>query len=313
MKVLFVDTVHRYLEDKLREHGFDISYFESQSKTEFISIASRFDGFIIRSKFILDKEVLDHCKGLKFIARAGAGMENIDLAYAEKLGIICFNSPEGNRDAVGEHALGMLLMLMNHLKRADREVRDGIWLRGENRGHEIMGKTVGIIGYGNTGSKFAKKLSGLECKILVYDKYKVNINDPYVQQVEIEDIYQQSDILSLHVPLTEETFYMANKDFFSRFNKSIYLINTSRGRNLHTADLVDSLKSGKVIGACLDVLEYESASFEQMNIDQVPAPIKYLLKADNVILTPHIAGWTHESNYKMSYFLAEKILHHFHA
>lgn len=308
MKILFVDTVHDYLEEKLIESGFDISHFTSTDKNEFKSIAGNFDGFIIRSKFLLDKELLDYCKQLKFIARAGAGMENIDVVYAEQLGIKCFNSPEGNRDAVGEHALGMLLMLMNRLKKADAEVREGIWLRAENRGHEIMGKTVGVIGYGNTGSKFAKKLSGFECEILVYDKYKNGINDPHVKQVEMEEIFEKADILSLHIPLTDETTYLVNEQFLNQFHKPIYLINTSRGKNLQTAHLVKALENKRLLGACLDVLEYESASFEDMNANEIPAPMQYLIKADNVILTPHIGGWTHESNYKMSYYLAEKIL-----
>lgn len=311
MKVLFVDTVHPYLEEKLKEKGFSTFHFTSTNKNEFISQVGMYDGLVIRSKFLLDKELLDYCTNVKFIARAGAGMENIDIAYAEKKGIRCFNSPEGNRDAVGEHALGMLLMLLNHLKKADGEVRQGVWIRAENRGHEIMGKTVGLIGFGNTGSKFAKKLSGFECEILVYDKYKKNISAPYVKQVEMEEIFEKSDILSLHVPLTEDTRYLVNQDFISRFKKPIYLINTSRGKNLNTTDLVEALKSKKVAGACLDVSEYESLSFENMDSTQLPLPFQYLVKAENVVLTPHIAGWTHESNYKMSFYLAQKILKEF--
>jgi D-3-phosphoglycerate dehydrogenase len=311
MKILFIDTVHPYLEEKLREKGFEISHFTSVDKNELIAMAGNYEGFIIRSKFLLDKEILDHCKKLRFIARAGAGMENIDVAYAEKLGIKCINSPEGNRDAVGEHAMGMLLMLLNHLKKADTEVREGIWLRAENRGYEIMGKTIGLIGYGNTGSKFAKKLSGFECKILVYDKYKKSISDPFVQQVEMEEIFEKADIVSLHVPLTEETYYLVNEKWIDQFRKPIWLINTSRGKNLDTAGVVEALQSKKVLGACLDVSEYEALSFETMHSPEIPAPMQYLLQAENVILSPHIAGWTHESNYKMSYYLAEKILAEF--
>jgi D-3-phosphoglycerate dehydrogenase / 2-oxoglutarate reductase len=315
MKVLFVDTVHPYLEEKLKEKGFQTFHFNSTDKKEFISVAGDYEGLVIRSKFLLDKEILDHCKNLQFIARAGAGMESIDVAYAESLGIKCINSPEGNRDAVGEHAMGMLLMLLNHLKKADAEVRNGIWIRAENRGHEIMGKTVGLIGYGNTGSKFAKKLSGFECEILVYDKYKKNISDPYVKQVEMKEIFEKTDILSLHIPLTEETMYLVDKGFIHQFKKPIYIINTSRGKNLRKADLVEALKTKKVLGACLDVSEYESISFENlpagntgMDSASLPEAFQYLIKAENVVLTPHIAGWTHESNYKMSYYLAEKIL-----
>jgi D-3-phosphoglycerate dehydrogenase len=311
MKVLFVDTVHIYLEEKLREAGFDIEHFSSTNRTEFMQVAGNYQGFIIRSKFKLDKEILDHCHQLKFIARAGAGMENIDVEYARQLGIDCINSPEGNRDAVGEHALGMLLMLLNRLKIADAEVRQGIWIRAENRGYEIMGKTVGIIGYGNTGSQFAKKLSGFECELLVYDKYKNEINEPYVTRVEMEAIFERADIVSLHIPLTPETHYLVNEDFMNRFKKPIYLVNTSRGKNLHTAHLVNALENQQVLGACLDVLEYESVSFENMQVEELPEPMQYLIGSNKVILTPHIAGWTHESNYKMSYYLAQKILKKF--
>jgi D-3-phosphoglycerate dehydrogenase len=313
MKILFVDTVHPYLEEKLKENGFDISHFTSFDKEKFIQIAPAYDGFIIRSKFVMDKKMLDHCKQLKFIARAGAGMENIDVSHAHQLGIKCINSPEGNRDAVGEQALGMLLMLMNHLKKGDAEVRNGVWVRAENRGYELMGKTVGIIGYGNTGSRFAKKLSGFECNILVYDKYKRDIKDEYIKQVEMQEIFDQADILSLHIPLNDETHYLVNEEFISRFKKPIYIINTSRGKNLNTADLVKGLESKKVLGACLDVYEYESSSFEHMKDEELPEPFQYLIKSDRVILTPHIAGWTHESNYKMSFYLAEKILKDFNA
>jgi D-3-phosphoglycerate dehydrogenase len=308
MKILFVDTVHVYLEEKLREAGFDIHHFTSTSREDFMLAAGNYQGFIIRSKFKLDKEILDHCSQLKFIARAGAGMENIDVEYAIQLGIECINSPEGNRDAVGEHAMGMLLMLLNHLKKADAEVRKGIWLRAENRGYEIMGKTVGIIGYGNTGSQFAKKLSGFECELLVYDKYKSDINDGYVNRVEMEEIFEKSDIVSLHIPLTPETHYLVNDEFINRFKKPIYLINTSRGKNVNTAHLVQALENQQILGACLDVSEYESVSFENMQADELPPPMQYLIGSDKVILTPHIAGWTHESNYKMSYYLAQKIL-----
>ncbi len=308
MKVLFVDTVHSYLEEKLKEKGFITHHFTTTNKDEFIGLVGEYDGLVIRSKFLLNKEILDYCTRLKFIARAGAGMENIDVSYAESLGIQCINSPEGNRDAVGEHALGMLLMLLNNLKKADGEVRNGVWIRAENRGYEIMGKTVGLIGYGNTGSKFAKKLSGLECNILVYDKYKKNIADSYIKQVEMQEIFNHADIVSLHVPLTTETEYLVNSNYIQNFKKNIYLINTSRGKNLHTEDLVEALKAQKVLGACLDVSEYESVSFENMDASTMPPPFQYLIQANNVILSPHIAGWTHESNYKMSYYLAEKIL-----
>lgn len=311
MKVLFIDTVHPYLEEQLLANGYQTFHFTSNVMDEFIAIARDYDGFVIRSKFVLNKEVLDHCSGLKFIARAGAGMENIDVSYAQSKGILCINSPEGNRDAVGEHAIGMMLMLMNHLKKADAEVRNGIWIRAENRGFEIMGKTVGLIGYGNTGKKMAQKLSGFECDILVYDKYLTNIDDPYVRQVEMQEIFNTADILSLHIPLTPETTYLVDEKFIEKFAKPIWVINTSRGKNVDTEALVHALKSGKILGACLDVLEYESSSFENMNANEMPEPFQYLIHSDKVILSPHIAGWTHESNYKMSFYLAKKILEKF--
>jgi len=308
MNILFVDTVHPYLEEQLREHGFKLEHFTSTSKEEFIKVAGNYEGFVIRSKFILDKTLLEHCTRLKFIARAGAGMENIDVDFAREKGIDCINSPEGNRDAVGEHALGMLLMLMNHLKKADAEVRKNVWIRAENRGHEIMGRTIGIIGYGNTGSRFAKKLSGFDANILVYDKYKKDISDAFVKQTDMTEIFEKADVVSLHIPLTEETTYLVNESWISSFKKPIYVINTSRGQNLNTADLVNALKNKKVLGACLDVSEYESSSFEAMDKGSIPEPMKYLIQSEQVILTPHIAGWTHDSNYKMSYWLAKKIL-----
>jgi D-3-phosphoglycerate dehydrogenase len=237
----------------------------------------------------------------------GAGMENIDVTYANQKNISCVSAPEGNKDALGEHAVAMLLMLFNNLKKADAEVRKGIWLRSENRGIEIKNKTIGIIGYGNMGESFAKKLSGFECKILVFDKYKTDFGNSHVIETTLENIFEECDVLSLHVPLTEETEYMVNADFINRFKKNIFIINTARGKCLNTANLVNAMKTGKVLGACLDVSEYESVSFEQLDNNEIPEPLKYLINSDNVILTPHIGGWTHESNFKMSKIIAEKM------
>ncbi|MCX7744932.1 MAG: hydroxyacid dehydrogenase [Flavobacteriales bacterium] len=311
MKVLFIDTVHPVLEEKLFEHGFQVEHFTGWNRAECLCRLSGVQGIVIRSKFKIDTEFLNHALQLKFIARAGAGMENIDVIEAERRGVICINSPEGNRDAVGEHAIGMLLMLLNHLKRADWEVRQGIWKRAENRGTEIMGKTIGVIGYGNTGSRFVKKLMGFDARILVYDKYKKGFAESWFEESDMETIWNESDILSLHVPLTDETLYLVNESFIQRFKKPFVLINTSRGKVVKTADLVEAIKTGKISGACLDVLEYESASFEKLEREQLPDDFKYLLQAENVILTPHIAGWTHESNRKMSEILAEKIIQRF--
>lgn len=308
MKVLFVDTVHEYLEQKLKEHKFTCDHFNSKNVDEFLYILPNYDGLVIRSKFVLSKEVLSNAIKLKFIARAGAGMENIDVEFAHSKNIVCFNSPEGNRDAVGEHALAMLLMLLNKLKKADEEVRKGIWLRAENRSTELMGKTVGIIGYGNTGSRFAKKIAGFDVKILIHDILPKSTTIENAWIVSLEKIYQEADIVSLHIPLNNDTYHYFNDAFVQNMQKPFYVINTARGQNLNTVALVKGLESGKVLGACIDVLEYESSSFENLNKEELPEPFQYLIKSEKVILTPHIAGWSHESNYKMSYYLAEKIL-----
>jgi len=304
---LFADTVHECLEEELIGKGFRTFHYTGTSRGELKAVIGEYEGIVIRSKVRLDKDILQHAGKLKFIARAGAGMENIDVAWAESRGILCISSPEGNRDAVGEHAIGMLLMLMNNLKRADDEVRSGIWKRAENRGYEIMGKTVGIIGYGNTGSQFARKLSGFDAELLVYDKYKTGFGGAHVKESSMEEIFERADIVSLHIPLTEETRYLVDEKFIASFHKAFYLVNTSRGPNVKTAALVQGLGSGKVRGACLDVIEYESVSFEKLGEEDLPENFRYLLNAGNVILTPHIAGWTHESNRKMSEVLAKKI------
>lgn len=306
-KILCIDSNHDILHETLMQHGFHCDLYWNKPKEELMQLIPAYDGIVIRSKFKITKEILDAAPQLKCIGRVGAGMENIDVEYARSKGIVCLSAPEGNRDAVGEHALGMLLMLMNHLKRADHEVRHGIWKRAENRGHEISGKTIGIIGYGNMGEAFAKRLQGFDCKILVHDKYKSGFSNGHVTEASLEELYLLADIVSIHLPLTSETTYYINDAFLSSFRKNIYVINTSRGKCLNTADLVDHLKSGKVIGACLDVLEYESTSFENIDTSALPEPMQYLLKSEQVILTPHIAGWTHESNYKMSRVIAEKM------
>jgi D-3-phosphoglycerate dehydrogenase len=256
----------------------------------------------------MNRQLIDKATNLKFIGRVGAGMESIDVAYAESKGIKCFNSPEGNRDAVGEHALGMLIAVMNNFLHADKQVRNGEWKREENRGVEIKGKTIGIIGYGNMGSAFAKKLKGFEANVIAYDKYKFNYSDEFVKEVSLEEIFENSDILSLHVPLTDETHYMLNASFINKFKKKFWLINTSRGAVVNTNDLVAALKSGKVKGAALDVIEYEETSFETLSGKDLPDAWKYLISSDKVILTPHIAGWTVESKIKLAKVLAEKII-----
>ena len=308
MRILFADSNHRVLHETLIAAGHQCDLFWDKPAEELLSLLPNYDGLVIRSRFKVTKVVLETCPQLKCIGRVGAGMENIDLVYALSKNIACLSAPEGNRDAVGEHALGMLLMLLNNLKKADAEVRQGIWLRAENRGYELAGKTVGIIGYGNMGSSFAAKLSGFDCKILAYDKYKNGFGTEHVIESSLQQLFAECDVVSIHLPLTEGTEYLVNEKFIEQFHKKIYIINTARGKCLHTADLVKALKSGKVSGACLDVLEYESASFEKIDPVDLPEPFRFLIHSEKVVLTPHIAGWTHESNYKMSRVIAEKMV-----
>ena len=310
MKVLFLGNAYPVLNEELCNRGFECIVNTEITEDELIKSINIYSGLIIRSKFHIDSKMIDEADNLKFIARLGAGMEHVDVEYAENKGIKCFNSPEGNRDAVGEHSLGMLLCLFNKICVANTQVRNGKWLREENSGMEIMGKTIGIIGYGNMGSTFAKKLSGFSAEVIAYDKYKFNYSDNYVKECSLEEVMQGSDIISLHVPLTAETHYMINESFLNNLTKKIYLINTSRGPVVKTVDLVKCLKSGKVAGAALDVLEYEKYSFE--NICSKPDyAFKYLCEAENVILSPHIAGLTKESYYKHAKVIAEKIINAF--
>lgn len=311
MKVAFIDIVHPALEEILTKNGFECVDCSKISPNDLQKTIHEYDGIVIRSRFRMDESFLKQATQLKFIARSGAGMENIDLDYCVSRGIKCYNSPEGNADAVGEHAIGMLLGLFNNLIRSDAEVRKGIWDREGNRGYELQGKTIGVIGYGNMGKSFAKKLAGFECTVLAHDKYKTNFSDQFVKEVELDEIYQQADIISLHLPLTNETKYYFNQDFIGKMKKPFYLINTARGKNANTKDLVNAMRSGKVLGACLDVLEYELSSFEKLEADKLPKPFQYLVKSDKVILSPHVAGWTFESYRKLSTFLAEKILKDF--
>jgi D-3-phosphoglycerate dehydrogenase / 2-oxoglutarate reductase len=308
MRVLLADSNHDVLEQTLIAHGLECDAFWNKTKEELLSILPDYEAIVLRSKFKITAEIMERCPKLKCIGRVGAGMENIDVAYAKQKGIICLHAPEGNMDAVGEQTVGMLLMLLNNLKKADTEVRKGIWIRAENRGHELKHKTIGIIGYGNMGSSLAQKLSGFGGEILAYDKYKSGFGNSFVKEVQLVELFDKADIVSLHVPLTDETKYMFNKTFISAFKKPIYVVNTARGKCLNTADLVEAMKNGKVLGACLDVLEYETISFEAIDHSLMPEPLKYLIESDKTILTPHIAGWTHDSNYKMSKMIAEKMI-----
>lgn len=307
MKVLFIDTTHEILPQKLEEMGFQCDYFSDYKYKDYLNCIADYDGVVIRSKIKMDKPILEQAKKLKFIGRVGAGMENIDVEFAKSLGIACLNSPEGNRDAVAEHALGMILSLRNHLVRVNQEVRNGIWIREENRGFELKGKTLAIIGYGNMGRAFAQRLQGFEMKVIAYDKYKTNYSDEYAQEVELEEVFKQADIISYHVPLAEETHYMFNSVFIAQMTRPFYLINTARGPVVNTADLMKGIEAGQVLGAALDVLEYEGVSFEKLKEEDLPESFQKLISSEQVLLSPHIAGWTVESNIKLSSFIVEKI------
>ncbi len=311
MKVLFIDSTNKALVEILEENNFECSYIPNIGEEAIRETIHGYEGVITRSKITFDKELIDKASRLKFIGRVGAGMENIDVEYAEGKGIRCFNAPEGNRDAVGEHAVAMLLNLFNNLCRANMQVKNGIWKREANRGTEIGGKTISIIGYGNTGSAFARKICGFSAPILSYDKYKTNYEDGFTEETTLEKIFEETDILSLHVPLTEETTYMVNEQFLNKFKKSIYLINTARGKVVKTDDLAAAMQNGKVLGAALDVLEYEKTSFEKLHFGDMPESMQYLIDSDSVILSPHIAGWTFESDYKLAKVLADKIVEAF--
>ena len=305
MKILLLDKNHPLITEQLSEKGFVLEEDFSSSYEQVLEKIHLYEGIIIRSRIPLDAHFLEKAKNLKFIARVGAGMENIDIAKAQKLDIKLINSPEGNKDAVAEHVIGTLLVLMNRLFISSNEVKKGIWLREENRGEEILGKTFGIIGYGNMGKAVAKRLSGFGCKTIFYD-IKPNLSDEFAAQVSLQELQEKADILSLHTPLTEDTLYMIDEEFISKMKKNFYFINTARGKNLKTSALVNALKSGKVKGACLDVLEYEKTSFE--NLEMKNEDLEYLLNSEKAIITPHIAGWTHESKIKLAQVIVDKIL-----
>jgi D-3-phosphoglycerate dehydrogenase len=310
LPVLFLDTVHPYLKAGLETEGFTVVEDYVSSKESIASKLNEFQGLVIRSRFKLDKAFLEKGNQLRFIARVGAGIENIDVKAAESLGITCLHAPEGNRTAVAEQTLAMLLGLFNNLFRANQEVRKGLWFREQNRGIELEGKTVAIIGYGNMGSALAQRLIGFGCKVLLHDKYKTNFAPSGFEEANLQRVYDQADIVSLHLPLTTETTYFADSNFFNSFIKPIWIVNTARGKCLKTTDLVKAMQAGKVVGACLDVLEYESLSFENFGENlqgEEKEAWEFLIASDQVVLSPHIGGWTHESNLKMAEVLVEKV------
>lgn len=306
MKILHLDTNHPLLINQLNDLDFDNDEDYASSKEDIEAKMHNYDGIIIRSRFSIDKQFLDAAKNLKFIGRVGAGLENIDEDYAKQKGVYLIAAPEGNSNAVGEHALGMLLSLFNKLSKSDREVRTGKWLREDNRGLELDGKTVGLIGYGNMGKAFAKKLRGFEVEVLCYD-IKANVGDDNAIQVSLKEFQDKVDVVSLHTPQTPLTLAMINADFINAFQQPFWFINTARGKSVVTKDLVAALKSGKILGAGLDVLEYEKSSFEDLFTTDMPDAFQYLIKAENVMLTPHVAGWTVESKEKLAKTIVDKI------
>lgn len=312
MKILHLDKNHPLLISQFEALGHTNHEDYTSSKAEIEAKIHLYDGFIIRSRFRIDANFLAKATNLKFIGRVGAGLENIDCEFAEQQGIKLISAPEGNRNAVGEHALGMLLSLMNKLNKADREVRQGKWLREANRGFELDGQTVGIIGYGNMGKAFAKKLRGFDVEVLCYD-LKENVGDENAVQVSLAELQKRTTVLSLHTPQTPLTMNMINSDFIEAFQQPFWFINTARGKSVVTEDLVAALQSGKILGAGLDVLEYEKSSFENLfNDTQMPAAFNYLIQAENVLLSPHVAGWTIESKEKLAQTIVDKFKVHFH-
>ncbi|WP_312090511.1 2-hydroxyacid dehydrogenase [Chryseobacterium sp.] len=310
MRILLLDKNHPLITEQLSAKNFSLEEDFYSSYEEVLKKIEHYDGIIIRSRIPLDQNFLENAKNLKFIARVGAGMENIDIPTAQKLGIQLINSPEGNRDSVAEHVLGMLLLIMNRLIIASNEVKNGIWLREENRGDELLGKTVGLIGYGNMGKATAKRLSGFGCNVIFHDILP-DLSDEFAQQVSLEELKDKAEVLSLHIPLTTETQYLINHHFINGMKNDFYFVNTARGKNVETKSLVEALKTGKVKGACLDVLEYEKSSFENLDTssekNKENEDLQYLLHSEKAIVTPHIAGWTHQSKEKLAQYIVDKI------
>ncbi|TFF40359.1 2-hydroxyacid dehydrogenase [Mucilaginibacter psychrotolerans] len=301
--ILIVDDIHPAFIQRVEAAGYTCNYQPTITTAEAINILNGYDGLVIRSKFRVDQAVIDGAPNLRFICRAGAGMDNIDEAYAIQQNITLINAPEGNSDAVGEHAIGLLLSLMNNINIADAQIRAGSWQREANRGHELKGKTVGIIGYGHMGQSFARKLSGFQVGVLAYDKYKTGFSDKYAREVSMEEIVRYSDVLSFHIPLTAETNGLVDDEYLFHFKKPIFLINTSRGKVVKTSAVLNAIRQGKIIGAGLDVLEVEKfpALNEQAWFDE-------LRQSGKVVLSPHVAGWTFDSYRKISEVMAEKLL-----
>ena len=311
MKIAILDKVHPLIEEELLKKGWQcVNLFEA-TREELKQTIHSYQGIILRSRIKMDHDFLKEATSLQFIGRPGAGLENVALDYCEANGIKVFRSPEGNRDAVAEHAIGMLLSLFNKLKKADTEVRKGVWLREGNRGVELRGKTIGIIGYGYMGRAFAQRLLGFGVQVIAYDKYLQGFGDENVKEVGLQTIFEEAEVVSLHTPLTTETIGLVNSAFLKKFKNPIYFINTARGQSVVTKAIVDGIEAQSILGACLDVSEYESSTFTKLETRNLPEELAYLYGSENVVLTPHIAGWTHEAKFKMADYLVKKILDEF--
>ena len=305
MKILITDNVDSLFLELLKKNNIKYNHSINEDRNTILKKIHFFTGLVVRNRIQIDENFLNQAKSLKFIARYGSGMDSINTQKAKELGIVCFNSAEGNSNAVAEHGLGLLLCLLHNINKSMSELKNKKWNRESNRGHEIEGKTIGIIGYGNTGSEFAKKLYNFNCKVIAYDKFKSGFSNNFVEEVDMKRIYQNSDIISFHIPLQKDTFHLFNLEFIQNMNKPFYIINTSRGKIINTHDLIGGIQSKKILGAALDVHESEDQTFNKLDFNQ---EFNYLLNCENVILTPHIAGLTKESNKKLSSVLIEKIL-----
>lgn len=304
VSVLIIDKMHESITPLLEEQGFRGDYRPDIQRSEILEILPNYEGLIVRSKTPIDAELLAQASHLRFIGRAGSGLDLIDLEAAEKRNIEVFNAPEGNRDAVAEHTLGMILSLLHYIHKADREVRQKIWNREANRGYELMNQTVAIIGYGNIGQEVAKRLRSFQCRILAFDKYKSGFGNDWVEESSLDTIYKEADIVTFHIPLSQDTHYLVNASYLQQFQKPIYLINTARGKLVELVALTQALKKNRIKGACLDVLENEK--LDRLSREQQEAFV-YLSESDKVILTPHVAGWTYESYHRINEVLVQKI------